>query len=244
MAKHIFISDLHLSQGSPVIQVFTDFMDKISQQTQSLYILGDFFDAWLGDDLSEPWVEPIIEQLKKLSDSGIKIFFMPGNRDFLVSETLAQRAGFKLIPDPYLINIGPEKFYLTHGDRFCTQDRLHLIYRKIIHHPITKFLAYKLPKKLRLKISQQLKVSSRKHKKKLGKIAFNLDLSILNFPDFPRNYHIIQGHIHDPHCVKLSPTTQRIVLGDWSARGAEYLIIEDGEREFRLSKFSHHKDIS
>src|SRR5680860_404633 len=123
-----FISDLHLSDSQPrTTQAFFDFLQQRASQAQELYILGDLFEFWAGDDdLNNPYNKGIVDALRTLSDTGVKIFWIAGNRDFLVGPEFAQATGLTLLPDPFIACIGNERITLTHGDAQCTDDTAYM----------------------------------------------------------------------------------------------------------------------
>lgn len=128
----VFISDLHLEPNAPTISArFLQFVQWAAKNTRKLYILGDFFHAWPGDDGIEPWSLAILQQLKWLSEQGVTIYFMHGNRDFLLGSQCIKDAGMLWLPDPSVIHLGTEPILLAHGDKYCTHDKKHQWFRRL-----------------------------------------------------------------------------------------------------------------
>ncbi|MCK5897335.1 MAG: UDP-2,3-diacylglucosamine diphosphatase, partial [Cocleimonas sp.] len=140
-----FISDLHLDPSRPhLFKLFTNFIDDISEQAEALYILGDLFEAWIGDDIidlpfGEPYL-PVINKLKALADSGTRLYFMQGNRDFLAQDVFAKRIGAELLPDQKVIDLYGEPTLLLHGDTLCTDDKSYQRMRRFFRLKIIQFL--------------------------------------------------------------------------------------------------------
>jgi UDP-2,3-diacylglucosamine hydrolase len=133
----LFISDLHLCTSHPhVTRLFQQFAHDIAPKADSLYILGDLFEYWIGDDdLADPFNASTATTLRKISDGGVKLYFMHGNRDFLLGEKFAAACGGKLLPDPLLIDLYGTKTLLTHGDALCTADTEYMAFRKQVREP-------------------------------------------------------------------------------------------------------------
>src|SRR3990167_2959058 len=123
MLTTVFISDLHLHPTrDDLLNKFDIFVAWSQKNTTSIYILGDLFHAWAGDDCIEPWIRKIAEKFKFLANYGIKLYFMPGNRDFLLGRQFAAYSSLNLLPDPTVIELGGELVLLAHGDKYCTLD--------------------------------------------------------------------------------------------------------------------------
>src|SRR5438552_15742551 len=129
----LFISDLHLSESRPAITaLFFDFLEREARAADALYILGDFFEYWIGDEaIEQPQHRPIVRRLRAITDGGTPIFFMHGNRDFLVGEGFARASGCRLLPDPTCIDLYGTRTLLMHGDSLCTDDTEHMAFRKM-----------------------------------------------------------------------------------------------------------------
>jgi len=234
----LFISDLHLGASSREITAcFLDFCREIIREknvipakagTEALYILGDLFEAWVGDDENASWLDEIGTALKNLSDNNIKLYFMRGNRDFLLGKRWAEKCGAVLLPDPVLINLYNIPTLLTHGDILCTEDKNYQRWRKFSHHSLVQKLFLMLPLKFRQNIANSLRKESRKYTKNLA--GEKMDVSISAVENMVREYQvtqIIHGHTHRP-AVHTTATYRRYVLPDWHPKGG-VLVVKPGE---------------
>ena len=236
--KTLFISDLHLDPKRADIQAcFAQFINSclasntktgLNEQIDSLYILGDLFEFWLGDDASIPFYEQPISQLKQLSHSGINIFVMHGNRDFLLGAEFEQTSGCKLIPDLYHLQIddreSKQTILLSHGDIFCTDDEEYMKFRQMVRDPIwqTEFLAKSIAE--RFGIAHAMREQSKQRGKQLyaqEKASEITDVNQKTVEEIMSAHKVntlIHGHTHRPaiHEFKLNnQTAKRIVLPDW-----------------------------
>lgn len=236
----VFVSDVHLSEQSPdCIQLFLKFLQGPAQQAQSLYILGDLFDYWMGDDCIPTWVEPVIRALRALSDSGKTLYFMAGNRDFLIGKRFSQLTGCTLLEDPHLIHLEQGPVVLMHGDLLCTQDVAYQRFRKVIRHPVTRFIYRHLPRKVRQKVAKNLRQTSRQHVQTKAFTQMDaVEQAILAVTDRLNAQQLIHGHTHRPfHHIHRGPSAEihRWVLGDWHDMGT-YLTYHN--QSFALIEFS------
>jgi UDP-2,3-diacylglucosamine hydrolase len=228
-SRHIlFISDLHLSANSPrLLQYFFKFLNDITPSCEALYILGDFFEFWLGADLKDQCYADIVINLKKILNKGIPIYFMKGNRDFLLTRTVAKDLGVFLIDDPTVISIYGKKFLLTHGDRLCSLDLAYQRYRRFANLPWLQWLFLKLPQKFRRSLAKKIH-----HTNPHGTKALQLDYSkadateiaiMTDITDYDPDY-IIHGHTHRIGVHWLYDKI-RFVLGDWKIGYFNYLYV-------------------
>lgn len=233
-----FISDLHLAPDLPgVTRLFQHFLHTQGAQSQALYILGDLFDHWVGDDqLEAPYPRSIASQLQELAQKGCHIGILHGNRDFLLGEAFCQAAGAQLLTDPYVLSVPTWQFVLTHGDGLCTDDQDYQHFRQQVRSPAWQhdFLARPLAE--RLALAQGLRQQSRNTKE--SKPDYLMDVNGGATDDFLRDHGyatLIHGHTHRPdrhdhlvdgiHC-------ERWVLADWreTPQGATGdCLIWDGE---------------
>jgi len=228
----LFISDLHLSPHVPqTTSVFLTFLQAARKASQ-LYILGDWFDVWLGSDIHTDFHQSIQDALKPLADAGVKLFFMSGNRDFLISSSFLKEAGCQKLSDPTCIDLYGTPTLLTHGDKLCTEDKIYQRYRRIVQHPFSRFLFLRLPHRTRQNIGNKLREKSRKYQE--GQSATILDVSQSAVEKMMRLYNVnqmIHGHVHRPkvHSFMLGDKpAKRLVLGDWGAHGS--LIISTADQ--------------
>jgi len=217
----LFIADLHLEQSNKTVnKTFETFLQTVAIETKRLYILGDFFNFWIGDDVMTEWHRGIATKLAELSQKGVEIFFMAGNRDFLLGKQFARLANCKLLADPTLIKLGEQKALLKHGDDLCTLDKRHQLFRKITRLRIVKALFLTFPQRLRLAIAQKLRRMSYKHnKERPKKILDVVDEAVISCLEKAQSDILIHGHTHKPqvHHFKVKNSVKtRYVVGDWS----------------------------
>ncbi|MEO5573345.1 MAG: UDP-2,3-diacylglucosamine diphosphatase [Gammaproteobacteria bacterium] len=231
--KQLFISDLHLCADRPAIsELFLRFIDRDVAQCAALYILGDLFEVWLGDDDTDPESCHVLTALRRLADSGVKTYFMHGNRDFLVGARFANISGCHLLPDPCVISLNGQATLLMHGDTLCTQDIDYQNVRRQIRTPdwTQAFLA--LPLAQRARLAKQYREESLK--KTSGKSELIMDVDQTAVETVMRQYQVtrlIHGHTHRPavHDFYLDgQPAQRIVLGDWYEQGSALWCDADG----------------
>lgn len=220
--KTLFISDLHLDPKRHDIQnCFKQFIHTCLQDSaaiEAVYILGDLFEVWLGDDISIPIYSIEINLLQQLSINNIKLFIMHGNRDFLLGSDFSAATGCTLIPDPYPIILHNKKIILSHGDDFCTDDIEYLQFKKMIRNPQwqKEFLAK--PGAERINIAQSMRQASQE-KGKVYSALFDVDQNSIEALMLEHNAQtLIHGHTHQPDTHKFTLNNQparRIVLPDW-----------------------------
>ncbi len=220
-----FISDIHLSAQKPSLcALFESFISINAHKAEALYILGDLFDVWLGDDLISDFETYIANILKNLKKSGVQTYLIPGNRDFLFGQKFATLADITLLKDPTRISLYDTPCLLCHGDEMCTEDTLYQHYRKIVQHPISKFLFLKLPQKYRQNIANKLRANSKNYQQnqplsKLDVTEAGVQKSISRHPA----KMIIHGHVHRANHFQhqvAGKTVDRYVLGTWHNTGS------------------------
>jgi UDP-2,3-diacylglucosamine hydrolase len=230
-----FIADLHLDASrSGAIQCLLDVLKQIEGQANALYLLGDFFEYWVGDDvLATPQAsvfQPIIAALRQVSDSGVKLYFQHGNRDFLVGEGFAQATGCTLLPEQYLIDLYGTPTLLLHGDTLCADDVEYQQVRKLFRNPQWQQPFLALPLEERIRQAEAMRAQSRRSMQ--GKSEAILDVNqqaveaTLRAAGVTRMIH---GHTHRPaiHDFMLDGTpAQRIVLGDWHEERGSFLRVD------------------
>jgi UDP-2,3-diacylglucosamine hydrolase len=234
----LLTSDIHLSPHRlDLLALFTQFIQKEAQKATQLYILGDLFETWIGDDHLSDFNLSIAALLKSLANEGTEIFFMAGNRDFLLGEAYCKIACMTLLADPTVILINDESILLSHGDIFCTADTRYQAYRQKIQSPENKKRLLKLPLFIRKAIAYYLRKQSQINQKKLMNILETnknmLDADWTSIQSTLADYHansVIHGHTHLPGIdIIYTPDNQRyqrFVLSDWGALG-HYLLIKE-----------------
>lgn len=225
-----FISDLHLEANNPrITQLFFIFLDKMTTEADALYILGDFFEAYIGDDANNPFLESIKHALKTATQKGLPIYLIHGNRDFLVGERFAKETGITLLPDPFYLNLYDKKIVLMHGDSLCTKDKKYQFFRKIVRNPFLQKLFLKLPLRFREKFANDLRNKSHNYTQK--KSLSIMDVSASAVSKIMQDYQadlLIHGHTHKPAIHKVSDTQNRIVLSAWHDGGHYLALAADG----------------
>lgn len=221
----LFISDIHLDETRPeIIPVFLGFLYEKASQADALYILGDLFELWIGDDNQTEFNQMIIEVLKKLTDMGVPIYFMRGNHDFFIGKSFSKMTGIQLLKDPALIDLYGTPILLMHGDLLCTQDTQYQITRKILQNPISKFLFLLQPLSRRKRIadyyhkkSQYINLQKTHHTQRAIEKTINKMMLKYNAR------YLIHGHTHLPaiyHFMLNEKTAVRTVLGPWKHHGS------------------------
>jgi UDP-2,3-diacylglucosamine hydrolase len=220
------VSDLHLCAQRPAVtQAFLHWLDKEVVHAEALYILGDFFEAWVGDDVlddpehgAEFW--PVVHALRRLSDRGIKLYFMHGNRDFLIGEHFAHVCGLQLLGDPCLIETGSQRTLLSHGDALCTDDTAYQQFRLQVR--TQQWQQSFLTQSLAARIAFAEQARSQSAQNKAMQSVEIMDVNDAAVADLIREYEyptiLLHGHTHRPdkHPLKIDGhLCQRWVLGDW-----------------------------
>jgi len=217
-----FISDLHLSAERPSsISLFTDFMDKSGCLLESLYILGDLFDYWIGDDASATLgFTPVEQALKRATDSGTDIFFIAGNRDFLIGKDFAARTGVTLLEDMTVLELTGQRVMIAHGDRFCTDDTSYMQARQQFLDPGWQQAFLQRTIEERKSIALDLRAQSENSKKhKPSEIMDVNPGEIMRVVDENDLDILVHGHTHRPYVHQLqtkNKEVRRYVLGEWS----------------------------
>src|SRR5690606_5188352 len=158
----LFISDLHLEAERPdITRAFLHFLSTRARAAEALYILGDFFEAWIGDDGMDEFQQSIARALRELSDAGTRIYLMHGNRDFLIGRAFCRAAGCTLLKDPSIVRFNGEPVLLMHGDSLCTLDVGYMKLRRWLRNPLTLFILRHLPLATRHKLARKLRSESR-----------------------------------------------------------------------------------
>lgn len=229
----LLISDLHLEEERPDIsRAFLHFLDTRARQAEALYILGDFFEVWIGDDAMTPFQRGIAEALRRLSDSGTRVYLMHGNRDFLLGKAFCREAGCTLLGDPHMVTFNGEKVLLMHGDSLCTLDLGYQKMRRLLRNPLSLFILRNLPLNTRHKLARKLRSESRSQTRM--KASDIVDVTPEEVQRVMAQYGVktlIHGHTHRPAVHELQVDgrpARRIVLGDWDKQGWALQVDESG----------------
>ena len=236
----LLISDLHLQEERPdITRAFLDLLATRARDAQALYILGDFFEAWIGDDGMTPFQQSICQALRELSDSGTRVFLMHGNRDFLIGQAFCKAAGCTLLKDPSVVEMGGEAVLLMHGDSLCTRDEAYMKLRRTLRNPLSLWILRHLPLSTRRKLARKLRSESTSQTRM--KANDIIDVTPEEVPRIMRERGVrtlVHGHTHRPAIHKLTlddgSAARRIVLGDWDRQGWALQVDEHG---FQLAPF-------
>ena len=221
--RTFFVADLHLTDERPVASGrFFRFLDEEAAGADALYILGDLFEAWIGDDHGERVARDTAQRLKALADAGTPVYFMHGNRDFMLAGRYAALAGMMLLTDPTRIDLYGVPTLLMHGDTLCSDDMAYQTFRRRVRHPLTLALLRQLPLAWRRRLARQARAGS--ESAKAGKPAAIMDVNadaVLRVLREHRICRLIHGHTHRPaqhvHAVD-GHDCERWVVPDWYAR--------------------------
>ncbi len=229
----LLISDLHLEQERPdITRAFLHFLASRARQADALYILGDFFEVWIGDDAISPFQREIAQALRELSESGTRVYLMHGNRDFLLGKRFCREAGATLLPDPCLVEMGGERVLLMHGDSLCTLDLGYMKLRRWLRNPLSLFILRNLPLATRRKLARKLRSESRTQTRmKASAIVDVTPDEVLRVMADHGVRTLIHGHTHRPATHELQIDGQparRIVLGDWDKQGWALQVDQQG----------------
>ncbi len=219
MIDIVFISDLHLHPDDKEIKLrFDNFIDWAKNSVKTIYILGDFFHAWAGDDSINEWSLGIARQLHSLVSVGISLFYMAGNRDFLLGDAFARHAGWTVLPEPTIISLGQEQVMLVHGDRYCVKDKAHQRFRLLTRNKLFSFLFLSLPLSYRERLVNKVRTMSQHNQSKsVEEIDVVVD-SVIKHMSKHKITTLIHGHTHKPGltCYDIKPQEfKRYVLSDW-----------------------------
>lgn len=231
----LFISDLHLDPARPhITELFRDFLAGEARGAKALYVLGDLFEAWVGDDDDGELAGQVADALAGLAGAGVPVHLMHGNRDFLIGATYAARCGATLLADPSVEIIGGEPTLLMHGDTLCTDDREYQRFRARVRAPEwqEEFLA--LPLDERRDIARRMRDASREHTAGAPEAIMDVNQDAVKAAMREHGVRrLIHGHTHRPaiHALDLDgEPAERIVLGDWYEQGSVLRCDESGCR--------------
>ncbi len=223
-----FISDLHLCEEQPhLMALFDHYLKNYTQEIDQLYILGDLFEVWVGDDYQPDWVKLIEQKLCQLKERGVELFFCHGNRDFLIGEAFASRTGISLLQEYQVIKLGRQSALLCHGDSLCTDDLPYQDFRAKVRTQQWQQQFLALPIEQRLAI-----VNDYRDQSKAATAAKTNDIMDVNQSEVEQAFAkfnvelLIHGHTHRPATHHFN-NLQRIVLSDWRDYG-QFLQWENG----------------
>jgi UDP-2,3-diacylglucosamine hydrolase len=225
MPDTLFISDLHLDPERPAITaLFLDFLASRALEADALYILGDLFEAWIGDDDTGDMNQAVCDGLKACAIAGTPVYVMRGNRDFLLGSDFAVRSGCTLLGDPARIDLYGRPALLMHGDLLCTDDTEYMAFRKMVRDPVWQQEMLAKPLNERRQMAQAMRANSREQTD--GKPESIMDVNsdaVVRLMTENHVQRLIHGHTHRPAIHDLGiagHAAQRIVLGDWYEQGS------------------------
>ncbi len=224
----LFISDLHLDGTHPEItDQFLRFLEHDAKSAEALYILGDLFEAWIGDDDPDPDKRRAIRALRETTSAGVKCYLIHGNRDFLIGKRFCKETGVRLLEDGTVVDLYGRRVLLMHGDSLCTDDDAYQRLRRIVRNPLVQFTMRSLSLKQRQKLAARMRAGSKAHIQSMDTAApeimdVNSGEVLATFSRYGVDC-LIHGHTHRPaiHTVAMDgKTATRIVLGDWYEQGS------------------------
>ncbi|MDA8489688.1 UDP-2,3-diacylglucosamine diphosphatase [Kluyvera sp. Awk 3] len=221
----LFIADLHLQTEEPAITAgFLRFLHGEARQADALYILGDLFEAWIGDDDPNPLHREMAVAIKSLVDSGVPCFFIHGNRDFLIGKRFARESGMQLLPEEQVLTLYGRRVLIMHGDTLCTDDPGYLAFRAKVHTPWIQKLFLALPLFIRRRIAQKMRSDSKAaNSSKSMEIMDVNPRAVVKVMEKHRVQWLIHGHTHRPDIHRLvanGTQAHRVVLGAWHTQGS------------------------
>ena len=235
----LFIADLHLHTEEPAITAgFLHFLDGVAREADALYILGDLFEAWIGDDDHNPLHQRVAAAIRALVDSGVPCYFIHGNRDFLLGKRFARESGMQLLPQEKVLELYGRKVLIMHGDTLCTDDAGYQAFRAKVHQPWLQTLFLALPLFIRHRVAAKMRAGSRaaNSSKSLAIMDVNQQ-AVIEAMEKHRVQWLIHGHTHRPAVHQLTANDApawRAVLGAWHSEGS---MIRVSESDVELVQF-------
>lgn len=221
----LFISDLHLDAAQPAIgEQFLDFLAGEARDAETLYILGDLFESWVGDDDPSPYYAEMKAGMRRLADGGVPVFFMHGNRDFLVGDAFAAETRVTLLPDPVVVELYGDRVLLSHGDALCTDDFEYQQVRAMTRNPDWQSMILSKSLRERVDIAAHARAQSAARSTMLPEVITDVNQQAVEQVMAQHDVRLLlHGHTHRPAVHKFDvngdPVT-RIVLGDWYDQGS------------------------
>jgi len=235
----LFIADLHLQTEEPAITAgFLRFLQGEARHADALYILGDLFEAWIGDDDPNPLHQRVAAAIRALVDSGVPCYFIHGNRDFLLGKRFARESGMQLLPQEKVLNLYGRNVLIMHGDTLCTDDAGYQAFRAKVHQPWLQTLFLALPLFIRHHVAAKMRAGSRaaNSSKSLAIMDVNQQ-AVIEAMEKHRVQWLIHGHTHRPAVHQLTANDApawRAVLGAWHSEGS---MIRVSESDVELVQF-------
>ncbi|WP_416308203.1 UDP-2,3-diacylglucosamine diphosphatase [Neptunicella sp. SCSIO 80796] len=223
--KTLFIADLHLSESRPdITAAFIEFIRDQAVNADALYVLGDLFEVWIGDDEITSLNQQVISAFKQLTDHAVPVYFIHGNRDFLIGQRFAKATGITILPEHHIVDLYGEKVLIMHGDSLCTLDLAYQKFRKTSRSWWWQAFILSLPLFVRHKIGQNARRKSQQaNMHKSDNIMDVTDDEVIAQMQKYQVQTLIHGHTHRPAIHQLEVNdkpAKRIVLGDWYEQGS------------------------
>jgi UDP-2,3-diacylglucosamine hydrolase len=233
---NLFISDLHLEDSRPdITDIFFRFLRQDAVKADALYILGDFFEAWIGDDNLTDFNLSVIAELKRATDAGLPIYIMHGNRDFLLGKRFLKSTGCRLLPDEYVVDLAGTPTLLMHGDTLCTADIAYLKFRKKSRNWFMQQLFLLKSLKTRQKIAADMREKSKAYTSTAPEKLMDVtQVEVLRVMSKHHVQHLIHGHTHRPDLHRFELTEKpatRTVLAPWHDHGSVLICDAAGNQE-------------
>lgn len=242
----LFVSDLHLSAARPEkIRLLQELLHAANARGMALYILGDLFEVWAGDDDMTPPHTDVVTAFSDFSRNGGELAIMHGNRDFLIGKAFCTATGARLVDDPGFITLASGRALISHGDQFCTRDWSYQLYRRLVRAPSFRRNFLRLPAGLRTGLAHGFHRISRMLSR--GKPPAMTDVEQSTVEQAMREHHVdtvIHGHTHRPglhHFSLDGRPARRIVLGDWYEQDSVLISDSDGERLLRVREWLNER---
>ncbi|HID8900621.1 TPA: UDP-2,3-diacylglucosamine diphosphatase [Enterobacter hormaechei] len=229
----LFIADLHLQTEEPAITAgFLRFLHGEAKSADALYILGDLFEAWIGDDDPNPLHREMAAAIKALVDSGVPCYFIHGNRDFLIGQRYARESGMTLLPEEQVLDLYGRNILIMHGDTLCTDDTGYLAFRAKVHTPWIQKMFLALPLFIRNRIAARMRAGSKAANSSKSMTIMDVNpQAVVNVMEKHRVQWLIHGHTHRPDVHSLIANglpAHRVVLGAWHSEGSMVKVTPEG----------------
>lgn len=240
MAYTLFISDLHLEDTRPEhLHALEKLLIEVEHECEALYVLGDLFESWIGDDDDTPFHQAAIAAFKRFSNAGNALYFMHGNRDFLLGDAFAEACGGEMLPEGTVVDLYGTPALLMHGDSLCTQDEKYMQFRAMVREPAWQAEMLAKPLAERRMIAQMMRMQSQQSNSNKAENIMDVTPSeVVREMEEHKVQHLIHGHTHRPHVHDVSLAGgegKRWVLGDWDEYG--WYLIAKPNQAFSLERF-------
>ncbi|MCU7996295.1 UDP-2,3-diacylglucosamine diphosphatase [Shewanella glacialipiscicola] len=227
--RTLFIGDLHLSADRlDITQAFTHFLDTQLDDADALYILGDLFEVWVGDDIALPFALELAKKLKQVSQK-LPVYFIHGNRDFMLGKQFARAAGMQILPEVTCLNLYGVETVILHGDSLCTLDKAYQRFRKLRSFALARWLYGCLSRKTRQGIANKIRNKSKSSNQQKSNTIMDVEPNAVEAL-FAQTHtqQMIHGHTHRPAIHQLDNGCRRIVVGDWYEQGSVLSVNAEG----------------